>query len=35
MVASDAVDFAPAFAASSLQRELDIGESLVNLGVDI
>jgi hypothetical protein len=35
MIASDTIDLAPAFAASSLQRVFDVGESLVSLGVDI
>lgn len=35
VVASDAIDLAPAFAASSFQGQIDIRERLVDLGVEV
>lgn len=35
VIASQAVDLAPAFTASGFQRELDVCESLVDLGVEV
>lgn len=35
VVASDVVDLAPAFAASGFKREINVGESLADLGVEV
>jgi len=35
VIASDAIDLAPAFAASGFQREIGVGERLVDLGVEV
>lgn len=35
MIASDAIDLAPAFAAGGFQRELDVRESLIDFGVEV
>jgi hypothetical protein len=35
VIASDTIDLAPAFAAGGLQRELDVRESLIDLGVEV
>lgn len=35
VIAPDAIDLAPAFSASGFQREIDVGESLVNFGVEV
>ena len=35
VIASDAIDLAPACAASGLQREIYVGESLTDLGVEV
>ena len=35
VIASDAIDLAPAFAASGLQSQIDVRESLVDLGVEV
>lgn len=35
VITSDAIDLAPAFAAGGFQREFDVRESLVDLGVEV